>query len=168
MKTDSKISIALLSIALIAGACKKEDIKPLNASPASSTEMTRQAQLAELQSRSKFEENLCFHKWNISSFNDGMESRTDQTVQFLGYTLEFNRYHVAFATNKEGSYTGKWNTVTVNGEKKLILDFGFKPFLLINDRWNVATFNATAINMGVPKNGGNAVLNFKVMEEMPK
>lgn len=168
MKTDSKITMALLSIALVFGGCKKDDVRPMNTSAASGlSEQSMRSELG-LQSRNKFEENLCLSKWTINSFNDGKETRTDQTAQFLGYVLEFNRYHVVFATSKEVSYTGKWNTIVVDGQKKLILDFGFKPLILINDQWNVEAFNTEAINMGVPKNGGNAVLDFKVMKEMPK
>ncbi|MCE3279848.1 MAG: hypothetical protein K0S44_2039 [Bacteroidetes bacterium] len=169
MKTNSTtLAIAILGIATILGSCQKEELKPMPViSTQSETVTTNKKTLSGMND--DFEKNLYTGKWVISNMNDGKyETRTDQTAHFRDYVFTFNEYQVVIATSKERSVSGKWTTIMVGNKKKVVVDFGFKPFIILNGHWDITEFNTAYVKLNIPQVNGSAVLNFDSVNNMPK
>lgn len=166
MKTNSTtLVIAALGIATIFASCQKEDLRPAGDISAKS-ELTQKTIAVK---NDDFEKNLYAGKWVISTLDDGnAEARTDQTAHFKDYVFTFNQYQVVIATSRERSVSGKWTTIMVGNKKKVVVDFGFKPFLLLNGHWDITEYNTSFVKLNIPKAQGSAVLNFDSVNNMPK
>jgi hypothetical protein len=169
MKTNSTtLAIAVLGIATIFGSCQKEELMPMpDFSTQSNTVTASEKTMSGMNN--DFEKNLYAGKWVISTMDDGKyETRTDQTAQFKDYVFTFNQYQVVIATSRERSVSGKWTTIMVGNKKKVVVDFGFKPFIMLNGHWDITEFNTAYVKLNIPKVHGSAVLNFDSVNNMPK
>lgn len=168
MKTNSTtLAIAVLGIATIFGSCQKDDLRPVGDLSAQS-EMTSDSKKTLVVKHDDFEKNLYAGKWIISTLDDGnAEARTNQTAYFKDYVFTFNQYQVVIATSRERSVSGKWTTIMVGNKKKVVVDFGFKPFLLLNGHWDITEYNASFVKLNIPKAQGSAVLNFDSVNNKP-
>ncbi|MCW3072217.1 MAG: hypothetical protein JWO44_2107 [Bacteroidetes bacterium] len=168
MKTNSKkLAIALLSVASLFAACKKDNLRPMNISDKSQLEQP--AQRMAVPDQNMFERTLCSHRWLVGNYNDGkIQMRTNHTDMFRDYVFEFNEYHVVIAKGAEKNVVGKWNTITVNGQKKLFLDFGFNPFITLNKEWMLVNYTSTAVNLRNQVQNGTAALDFTAVSDVAK
>jgi hypothetical protein len=167
MKTNSTtLTIAALGIATIFISCQKDDLLPM---PDMSTQTeTVSAPEKTMIGNDDFEKNLYASKWIISTMDDGhYEARTNQTAYFKDYVFTFNQYNVVIATSRERSVSGKWNTIMVGNKKKVVVDFGFKPFLMLNGHWDITEFNTSFVKLNIPLAQGSAVLNFDSVNNKP-
>jgi hypothetical protein len=167
MKTNTKtLVIALLGITTIFG-CQKEDIRPMDVSD--KTEMEAPPEKKTLPDQYMFEKNLCNTKWYVALFDDGVpQMKINQTSLFTAYMFEFTPNHVVIAKGRERNIAGKWNSFMVGNERKLVLDFGFKPFIKLNNIWVVDAYTSGSVELKCPKSQGSAVLNFESTASMPK
>jgi hypothetical protein len=169
MKTNSTtLAIAVIGIATIFGSCQKEDLKPM---PDISTqsETVSAPEKSMLGKNNEFEKNLMGGRWLISIMDDGnYEARTNHTAHFKDYVFTFNQYQVVIATSRERSVSGKWTTIMVGNKKKVVVDFGFKPFITLNGHWDITEFNTAVVKLNIPKAQGSAILNFDSVNNMPK
>ncbi|MCW3104006.1 MAG: hypothetical protein JWO09_2446 [Bacteroidetes bacterium] len=116
-----------------------------------------------------FEQTLCSHRWLIGAYNDGkFQSRTDHTAMFRDYVFEFNDRHVVIAKGAEKNIVGKWNTFTVDGQKRLVLDFGFRPCIKLNAKWSLVNYNSGAITLRDWVGNETAALDFKAVYDVAK
>jgi hypothetical protein len=168
MKTNSKtMAIAVLSIASLFGACKKEEFRPMNISD--KPETAQPAQKMAVADQNMFEQTLCGRHWTVSRYDDGkVQARTNRTDLFRDYIFEFNDKHVVIAKGTEKNVVGKWNTVTENGQKRLVLDFGYSPFIKLNLKWTLVNYNSNAIMTQNVAGNETANLDLTAATNMPK
>lgn len=160
MKTKSRnILIALFGIITIFG-CQKDDVSPMGMGQDKKVTPEQRA----------FESNLMKTAWAITLFEDGNPvMKTDQTSLFSSYVFQFSANHVVFAKNAERTVLGKWNTYFSGSTRVLVLNFGTKPFIGLNESWAIDKYGQAEVNMSTPKAQGRALLNMKVAGTvMPK
>ncbi|HEX8514619.1 MAG TPA: hypothetical protein VF868_00365 [Bacteroidia bacterium] len=169
MKTNSKhLAIAVLSMATIFAACEKQDIRPRPINIADQAETAQPAERKNAPDQNNFERTLCNSKWVISNFEDGeVAMKTNNTDMFRDYVFEFTPNDVVIARGSKRSVTGKWNTITVDGRKRLVMSFGFKPFVRLNSHWTISDYSAKAVYAGHQNNERDAVLNLQAVSSMP-
>jgi len=173
MKTNSHTLIASAMIFVtIFTACKKDDsIKPIPVNVSDKSEMYQQPERGTLllNNSVEFEEQLCKADWLVKVYNDGeLETRTDKTHFFDGFTFDFNEYHVVIAKSKERNLVGKWNSYMVGKQRKIALSFGFTPCIMLNEEWIINNYSARAIDMDCPKGSNKSVLVLHNTGNLPK
>lgn len=163
MKTNvTTIAIAMLSISSLFVACKKEEIRPLPNNISDKAEIAQPAErgmAADYQVSPK--DMLINGKWAIPDYNGSNE--------FKDYIFSFNQYHVAFANSRERSVTGKWNIITNSaGETRVVIDFGMKPFLYLNNTWILRSYSTKYFSFVGNVNNQKETLNMVSAQNMPK
>lgn|GEM_PF-5806172 len=168
MKTNSKkLAVALLGVASLFAACKKENMRPMNISDKSQLEQPDQ-RMSQVD-QNMFEQTLCSRRWTVGVFNDGqLDSRTDETARFADYVFEFNDKHVVIAKGTDKNIVGKWNTFTADGVKRLVLDFGYRPCIKLNAKWALVDYTSEAITLRNSVGNETAALDFKAVYDVAK
>lgn len=99
--------------------------------------------------------------WKITYFVD---SGTDETGNFSGYSFQFNTNGTVSATKGGTTVNGTWSDGNDNSHSKLELNFGTVPvFNDLNEDWHVTMQNSTIIKLQHVSggNGGTDILYFE-------
>ncbi|PWI29345.1 hypothetical protein DI383_12875 [Flavobacteriaceae bacterium LYZ1037] len=105
--------------------------------------------------------------WRISSFID---SGTDETNHFTGYSFTFNSSGVLHAENGINNYNGTWSITNSNSNDDLDdLDFNINfnltnDFQDLNDDWDFISQSATKIEL-IDISGGNGGTDYLTFEK---
>lgn len=97
--------------------------------------------------------------WSVSSYVD---SGTDETNHFTGYTFTFASGNVLSATNGTNTYTGTWSVTNDSSDDdspSSDLDFNIAfaspaSFADLTDDWDIVTYSANTISL-IDISGGN-------------
>jgi hypothetical protein len=173
MKTKSHTLIAatLLLVTTFMACQKDNSIRPMPVNVSDKSEMYQEPERGPIsvQNNSDFEEYLIKTDWLVKVYNDGkLETRTDQTHYFNGFTFDFNEHHVVIAKGKERNLVGKWNTYMVGSQKKIALSFGFTPCIMLNEEWIINNYSSRAIDMDCPKGLNKSLLVLHNSGNLPK
>lgn len=127
--------IGIGSLMLLAS-CKKDDVKAIEA----------------------IEEEVSAGTWRITSFVD---SGTDETGNFNGYTFTFASDGTLSATNGSNTYAGTWSVTDSNSSDDSADDLDFNIFFNatgnfedLNDDWDISSHSSTTIAL-IDVSGGN-------------
>ena len=108
--------------------------------------------------QSQIQANTQTGTWRITSFID---SGTDETNNFTGYTFTFNTNGVLNANNGTNDYNGTWSITTSNSGDDSLDDLDFNinfnltnDFQDLNDDWDFVSHSATKIEL-IDVSGGN-------------
>lgn len=107
--------------------------------------------------------------WRITSFID---SGTDETNHFTGYTFTFNSNGVLNANNGTNNYDGTWSVTTSNsGDDDSLSDLDFNinfnltnDFQDLNDDWDFVSQSSTKIEL-IDVSGGNGGTDYLTFEK---
>jgi hypothetical protein len=134
MKTNLKYTaIALLAMGSIFTSCEKSDLAPSN--PATLNTDVTEEQKMELN-RAKI-----VGRWKVEAYNEQGE---DQTSQFNGWVITFQRGGRLSATNGETTVQGRWN----RNMGILNIEFGNAlPYGDLTNKWHLGTVNDTRAEM---------------------
>jgi len=97
--------------------------------------------------------------WRVTSYVD---SGTDETNHFTGYTFTFASGSVLSATNGTNTYTGTWSVTNDSSDDdnpSSDLDFNVlfaspADFADLSDDWDIVSYTATTISL-IDISGGN-------------
>jgi hypothetical protein len=146
-----KISMLACLISLFAVvSCNKDDDNPSN-----NTQTTIQT-------------NLQSGTWRITKFVD---SGTDETNHFTGYSFTFNSSGVLNASNGTNNYDGTWSITNSNSNDDSQDDLHFNinfnltnDFEDLNDDWDFISQSATKIEL-IDVSGGNGGTDYLTFEK---
>lgn len=106
--------------------------------------------------------------WRIIKFID---SGTDETSHFTGYTFTFQTAGVLTANNGTNQYTGSWLITNSNSDDDDTNDVDFNIFFNLtndfedlNDDWDVMDYTATKIEL-IDVSGGNGGTDYLTFEK---
>ncbi|MDF2438086.1 MAG: hypothetical protein K0Q95_2462 [Bacteroidota bacterium] len=172
METNgTKLSIALLTIATIFGACKKEEIRPLLSKDISDKSQTVQPpQKTMVANDVETEDEIVKSHWKISNFNPNQKvMMSKENTPLKDYIFEFNKYDVVIAKHPSGAISGKWNLVkTKDGSSVVVLDFGKNPFIVMNSHWKIKQLSAQYLDMYNEMDGQLAFVKVVEGKESPQ
>lgn len=130
--------------------CKKEDDNPSN------------------QTQTTVQNNVKSGTWRITKFID---SGTDETNHFTGYTFTFKTSGVINANNGTNDYNGTWSITDSNSndDSQNDLDFNINfnltnDFEDLNDDWDFRSQSSTKIEL-IDVSGGNGGTDYLTFEK---
>jgi hypothetical protein len=178
METNAKkLSIALLTIATIFGACKKEEIRPmLTSDDAYRAAEAKPAGKSMEPVKVSPEDQIVKTQWKVAKFNPNPSTQKpydynvpDNDYPIKDYVFEFNKYDVVIAKHLKGSVSGKWNMLKMkDGKNIVVLDFGKNPFIAMNSHWKIKDISDDYIEMYNEVDGILAFEKVAVATESPK
>lgn len=122
------------------------------------------------KTKNEVETNVQSGTWRITKFID---SGSDETNHFTGYTFTFNSSGVLNSTNGTNSYNGTWSITESNSDDDskddLDLDFNINfnltnDFEDLNDDWDFVSESSTKIEL-IDVSGGNGGTDYLTFEK---
>lgn len=137
-------AVVLLGTTFLFVSCKKEDVK----------------------TQKEIESEVTSGTWRISSFID---SGTDETSNFNGFTFTFNADGGLTASNGSTTYNGTWSITDSNSNDDSADDLDFNIYFNLtnnfedlNDDWDIKSHTSSTIELSDVSggNGGTDLLTF--------
>ena len=99
----------------------------------------------EEQFENEINDLLLSTSWSVTRY---MEGSTDKTSLFSGYTIHFNIDNTLLASGTE-DFTGNWEVELLDTSRSVAIEFDtdIEPFLLLNENWNINSYEETQINL---------------------
>lgn len=155
MKTNVKnLVIAMFTLTIMLGACKKEPLVPVH--------RNIEKKYSPIDQISP---EITSGQWKISSYDDGSDIKPDLMTYLNGYVLKFNSANVVIGTKNKVSTAGKWTHITEGNNKLTVINFGFKPLIMINNEWRVLKESSTQISFQGFKDGLPVYLNLEKVHD---
>lgn len=150
MKIIRLMVMTLLFPGLVMASCTKED------------------NLTDIQVIEEIESNIRTGTWRIIKFID---SGTDETNQFQGYSFTFSINGVLTAANGVNTYAGTWSITDSNSNDDSPDDLDFNilfnltnDFEDLNDDWDIITRSPAGIEL-IDISGGNGGTDYLTFEK---